>query len=75
MKHLGWVCAAYGVEKVGLCFFEEIRGDQCGDQHTCEHRLQVHQSEMYHQIRILAATGDPVWREMAAGIDGPEAAW
>ena len=62
------MCAAYAAEKVGLCFVEQLDGPTCDTEHDCAHRMQVWQGEMYEQIRALAGTGDPLWREMAAGL-------
>jgi len=69
-----WDCEAYGPEGTAigvLCFFSE-HGRKCRDQEQCHRDMTAERGRVFGRIHQLAATGDPVMKDLAEQFTRPE---
>lgn len=63
-------CEAYGPDLPRMCYFED-RFLVCGDAAMCHARMGLERFRVWQRLQELANT-DPLWREVAAELSGPE---
>lgn len=67
-----WDCEAYGEElpkDLATCFFQEVQ--HCVSETECHARMVGQRQFAYRRMQELAATGDPVWVEVAEHFPDP----